>query len=135
MFGRAVLVQAALFRLVGETVGKGFLHRAGDTFFRSPLVGMVAVVAGFRCESSIEFAVETKQPVVAVLDGDQAGDAFEQVLVFIPLLVQLLLAGCDVIAHLVDGRGQLAQFVRFVDPDLAGVIPPGDESGAVDEGV
>jgi hypothetical protein len=125
MFGRTILIQATFFGLVGETVGKGLLYRAGDAFLRSSLVGMVAKITGFRGKAPVEFVIEAQQAVVAVLDRDETWHALEQVLVLIALLVQLLLTRSDVIGHLVDCRCQLAQFVLLYRPEPCWCNSPG----------
>jgi hypothetical protein len=126
-------IQAALFGLVGEAVGKGFLHRAGDAFLRPVPCRRGSRNRRLWGKALVEFVIEAQQAVVAVLDRDQAGHPLEQVLVLIPLLVQLLLLEAMSSPIWLMAAANCPSSSFFFDLNLAGVIPPGDKAGAVDE--
>ncbi len=72
--GGSVLVQAPLLADVDAAVGEGFLHGAVGAALASPLVGVVAEIAGPGVEEVGELLVVLEQAVVPVLDRITAGD-------------------------------------------------------------
>jgi len=93
---------------------------------------MVAEITGFRRELVCKFAVVTDKPVAPVLDGNDAGYHFEQVLELVALLVEFTLLAVDGAAHLADGFGQLPHFVGLVHFNRCCIVSVFDALRAVD---
>ena len=129
----ALLADPGLLAVVALPIGEGLLHRAVRAFGGAALVGREAEVARLRVEHLGELPVVGDQPVIPVLDRDDAGDHVEEALVLVPLAVQLDLLGADFAAHEIHGGGELAHFIPASDVHPRGIVPPGDRRSPGDQ--
>ena len=102
MSERPVFVQPSFLTVVRASVRKCSFNGTNFAFFLAPLVSGIAIIAGLRVEFFAELPIVAHQSVVAVLNGDDAGNPFKQVLVFKALLVELDLLFTDFLSHFVD---------------------------------
>ena len=129
----ALLADPGLLAVVALPIGERLLHRAVRAFGGAALVGREAEVARLRVEHLGELPVVGDQPVIPVLNRDDAGDHVEEALVLVPLAVQLDLLGADFAAHEVHGGGELAHFIRASDVHPRGIVPAGDRRSPGDQ--
>ena len=83
---------------------------------------MITEVSRIRAECFIKFAIVLEELVFFILNRNQARYKLKQVLVFIPLPVQLSLLFTYLRAHLVNCGGQLSHFIFLIDNYLDGII-------------
>ncbi len=118
MGGGSIFANASLFAKMRQTVFKRSFNRADHAFFLAPLIGSVTGVAGFGLEFFIKFFVIADEFIVAVLNRDNTGNPFEQILVFIALPVQFGLFFADFFAHPVNRNRQLPHLINLAHINL-----------------